>query len=284
MPETESNLHAQRLASSHGAYLYCFAHRAAVGRIAAPGVDDDTAVAALTVAEVVAVFSPVCVATFSGPSGEANLRDVSWIGPRARRHERVVEEVMRLSPVLPVRFGTVFSSVAALERLTVRSAGPIRDFLEQIAGREEWSLKAFVDVPRAEAWLQAAQAAPNAAPERGPVSPGLRYLRDRQFHLHARQQLEDWSRRTAEEVRQSLAARTVGFRPLRLPSKETSGRDQKMVLHCAWLVLKDRVVEWRERAAEVEARYADRGLSLSLCGPWPPYSFCPSVFDAGRSE
>jgi len=284
MPETEPNLCAQPPASSHGVYLYCFARPAAAGQIAAPGVDDDTEVAALTVEGVAAVFSPVSLETFSGPSGTANLHDLSWIVPRARRHEQVVEAVMQLSPVLPARFGTVLSSAATLERLTARNAGKIRGFLEQMADREEWSVKAFVDVPKAEAWLLASQAALEAVPERGPVSPGLRYIHVRRFHVHARRQLEEWSRRTAAEVQQSLAAHAVDFCLLRLQSQEAPVKDQKLVLHCALLVLKDRVVEWRERATEIEARYADRGLSLSICGPWPPYSFCPSLLDGEPRE
>lgn len=284
MPKTERNRCTPPPAPSRGVYLYCFAHPASVGRIAVPGVDDDTEVAVLTAAEVAAVFSAVPLEIFNAPPGSAHLHDLSWIAPRARRHERVIETVMQRSPVLPARFGTVLASVAALERLMVRNAGAIREFLGRMADREEWSVKAFVDAPKTEAWLATAETLPAAIPGGGPLSPGLRYMHSRRLHLHARQRFEDWCRQTAADVGQSLAADAVDLCPLRLQSGETTRAEPTSILHCALLVLKNRVAAWRQRAAGIEAQYADRGLSLTVCGPWPPYSFCPPVLDAGPGE
>ena len=284
MQKTAPDLCAAPPASSPGVYLYCFAHDAVAGRIDAPGIDEDTAVTAVAAEGIAAVVSPVSVESFNGPAGDANLRDVAWVAPRARWHERVVEEVMRLSPVLPVRFGTVFSSTSALERLVAANAGPIRLFLARMADLEEWSVKAFLDVPKAEAWLMASQAAVDETTEPGPASPGLRYIQGRRLRVDARRRLQDLGRRTAGEVERLLAAHAVDVCPLRLQQREASWQDRKMVLNCAQLILKDRAAAWRERAAEVEARYVEQGLSLNVCGPWPPYSFCPSLLDGGQSQ
>ena len=39
------------------------------------------------------------------------MEDLAWVAPRALRHEEVILTVMEQGPVLPVRFGTVFSSL-----------------------------------------------------------------------------------------------------------------------------------------------------------------------------
>lgn len=279
MREVESDLCAERPTSSPGVYLYCFARRAITGRIEAPGFEDQAQVTCLTVGEIAAVFSDVPLESFSGPTGDANLRDASWIVPRARRHEQVVEEVMRSSPVLPARFGTVLSSRATLERLAARNAKSIEQFLDQMADREEWSVKAFLDMRQAETWLLASQAAPDAVPGTNAPSPGLRYIQARRLVTQTRQQLGDWRRRTAEEIERSLATHAVDVRPLRLHAGETPGETNQMILHDAMLVLKEQLDAWRACAGEIEARHTGRGLSLSISGPWPPYSFCPAVFD-----
>ncbi len=105
MPQAESNPCAEQPVTSAGVYLYCFARRTVSGRIQVPGIEEHSAATTLTVGEIAAVFSEVPLDSFNGPGGEAHLRDASWIVPRARRHEQVVEEVMRVSPVLPARFG-----------------------------------------------------------------------------------------------------------------------------------------------------------------------------------
>lgn len=270
--------------SSQGVYLYCFARPTVAGRIEAAGVDDHTEVTFLTVGEVAAVFSKVSLEDFTGPAGDANLRDVSWIVPRARQHERVVEEVMHLSPVLPARFGTVLSSTSVLERLVAKNAEKIRQFLERMVNLEEWSVKAFLDLPKAEEWMLTSQAALAEPPGRGPVSPGVAYIQGKRLRAHARRRIEEWCRRTAEEVGRLLAAHAVDVRPLRPQLGGTSAEDSKMILNCALLVSKDRMVELGERASEIEAGYADAGLSLNVSGPWPPYSFCPSVLDVESCE
>jgi hypothetical protein len=264
--------------------LYCFAGPTVAGRIEAAGVDEQTEVTALTVGEVAAVFSKVSLEDFIGPVGDANLRDASWIVPRARRHERVVEEVMRLSPVLPARFGTVLSSTSVLEQLVAGSAENIRQFLDRMVNREEWSVKAFLNLPKAEEWMMTSQAALAEPPGRGPVSPGLAYIQGKRLRARAQRQMEEWCHRTVEGVGRSLAARAVDVCPLRTQLRGTSAKDGKMVLNCALLVSKDRVVELHEQASEIEARYADRGLGLNVSGPWPPYSFCPSILDVESYE
>ena len=264
--------------------MYCFASPTVAGRIEASGVDELTDVTSVTVGEVASVFSKVSLEDFIGPAGDANLRDASWIVPRARRHERVVEEVMRLSPVLPARFGTVLSSASVLDQLVVGSAEKIRQFLDRMVNLEEWSVKAFLDLPKAEEWMMTSQAALADPPGRGPASPGVAYIQGKRLRARARRQMEEWCHRTVEGVGRLLAAHAVDVCPLRPQLRGTSAKDGKMVLNCALLVSKDRVVELGERASEIEAGYADAGLSLNVSGPWPPYSFCPSILDVESCE
>jgi hypothetical protein len=265
--------------ASTGVYLYCFARRMVAGRIAASGIEPDAPVTCLVIGELAAVFSAVSVESFTGPRGDANLRDAAWIVPRAQRHEQVVEQVMRLSPVLPARFGTVLSSRATLERLLTRHAEATQRFLVQMADREEWSVKAFLDVRQAEAWLLAAQAALDSAPDADAGSPGLRYLQRKRLLGQARQRRERWRRQTADDLERALVAHAVDVRPLQLHARAASAGDGEMILNDAMLVLKTRLSEWRACAEAVQAQHAERGLRLSISGPWPPYSFCPAIFD-----
>jgi hypothetical protein len=260
-------------------YLYCFARRAVAGQFATRGIENSAEVLALPIGQVAAVFSAVSLAGFVGPSGAAHLRDASWIIPRARQHERVVEEVMQLSPVLPARFGTVLPSPATLAQLASRNAARIEEFLARMANREEWSVKAFLDVPTTEAWLASLPFVADESPPPRPASAGLRYIQNKRACLHARRHLEDCRRQMAERIEQALAPHAEEVRPLRPQPTGAPEHAGKMVFHCALLVASDHVAELQARARDIEAQYTEQGLTLSLSGPWPPYSFCPPVLD-----
>src|ERR1019366_10628265 len=96
-------------------YLFCFARAVVVSAVQATGVDGQSAVAILQQSpDLCAVVSEVAQKDFCGPAAERHMQQLDWVAPRALRHEAVIEEVMASSSVLPVPFGTLFSSPEAL--------------------------------------------------------------------------------------------------------------------------------------------------------------------------
>lgn len=74
--------------------------------------------------------------------------NLEWVAPRALRHEEVVIAAMEQGPVLPVRFGTVFSSlVAVTEALRLRQ-DVFEKFFQNTAGMNEWILKGYANLPQ----------------------------------------------------------------------------------------------------------------------------------------
>lgn len=272
---------------STGIYLYCFARPGAVCGLEAASVDGQPGVFALEVREVAAVFSEVSLSEFRGDNavtGSASDRteqqDPDWIIPRACRHERVIEEIMSRSPVLPVRFGAVFSSRQALEKLLTNQYCGIAGFLEDIAGKEEWAVKGFVDIDKAEAWLLASDSGLLAQRQHLSASPGTRYFQEKQLRAGMQKQVKLWARTVAEQVQEDLKDVAVEARPLRLQPANVSGRTAEMVFHCALLLPRCRVADFRARVEALAAQYAEQGLALEYTGPWPPSHFCPSLEEA----
>ena len=113
-----------------------------------PGVDDRTPVFMHPSPFAAAVVCELRQEEFCG--ADARFQDLAWIGPRACRHHRVIEAVMKHSPVLPARFGTLFSSFDSLHRFMTRHAGTITGFLDRVTGQQEWALKGSLDKRRAE--------------------------------------------------------------------------------------------------------------------------------------
>src|SRR5487761_969795 len=85
---------------------------------------------------------------FCGPDAERRLNDPVWVTPRAIDHGRVIAEIFRRSAVLPIPFGTLFSSAGILGDFIERNADLIKGFFEYAADSEEWGIKAMLNRDR----------------------------------------------------------------------------------------------------------------------------------------
>ncbi len=158
-------------------------------------------------------------------------------------HELVVEELMAENDVLPARFGTLLDDDDSARRLLAERETEFHAALDRVAGAYELSLRVMVPVPE----------------ERPSWEPGAgaAYLRA----AKRRTQLAD---DVSRQVRRALGwlARASVIR---------SGRDAAHLLESAWLIDRERLSEFRERAARLNDEIDD--AELVCTGPWPPYSF-----------
>ena len=183
---------------------------------------------------------------------------------------------MRHSPVLPVRFGAVFSSEGALAKLMTARNEELSQFLDRVSGKEEWGVKGCVESERAAKWLLSND--PELAEQHGRLSdsPGTRYFQEKRLRALAEERLKAFWRAAAEQVQEELTGQSVDA--CRLTARPQTGpSDQEPVLNGAFLVLRGRVADFLECVKKVNAAYAERGLKFVVSGPWPPYNFCPSI-------
>ncbi len=256
-------------------YLYCLARPGALAAIGGPGVDGERPLELIPFRDVVAVVSAVGVDDFLGPPAEARMRDLAWVGPRACRHEAVVERAMRSSPVVPARFATLFSSRESLATWLETHYDAISRALDRFADSEEWAVKGTLDRSKAEArFLAAALARQEGALS---SSPGRRYFEERRIQAGIGQELDAWLKEVSAGIARALLEHAVEFREREVVSGGAPDEAGARILNWAFLVSRSRVDDFRARTQRVNAEHAEHGLVLDLSGPWPPYSFCPSL-------
>lgn len=260
-----------------GFYLYCFARAQAVEGIMCIGVDESQPVNGLSVKGITAVFSPVSLPEFVGDGAWSRLENPAWVLPRVCRHERVIEEVMERSPVLPVRFGSMFTSTQVLMDLLDRKGPEISGFLDLLSDKQEWSVKCFADMDKSRDWLLGSDPEFAQKRKRAPSSPGARYLHERHLHLRADKKARQGWPAAAEQVRNELKDQAHKTCPLRLQPRSVSGRREEMILNCAFLLGRDSITNFQAHVESLNAARRGRGITVELSGPWPPYSFCPSI-------
>ena len=262
-----------------GIYLYCLARidcLATVQELAAQkslGVDTDYCIAALPSAGVVAVISEVLLSEFS----EANLQDLSWLGERAMRHEAVVARIMAVSPVLPVKFGTLYRTRQSLKQFMDQNHQPIDQALEQLRDKAEWSVKGYLADAVARNIIATEDPEVQARRAAMSQSPGVRYLQQKQLENKIGSALEGAVSRLRDDLNAALTPHAAGMTALRLHASTVTGRSDRMVYNSGFLLGPQTLDNFRTTLAQQQEAYTVLGLTLELRGPWPPYNFCPDL-------
>ena len=261
-----------------GLYLFCLARvsRLPPLPLTGKGLDGQSPLEVVSFQDLAAVWSPVPLEDFCGPDAEARMRDLTWIGPRVIRHQQVVTWLMRDSPVLPAKFGTIFSSSANLLKVLHHHHDTIAGFLEDIEDREEWAVKGLLDRSQAKEKVLGLKLA-REAERLGALSPGKRYFEEQRLRTGTEQELQQWLTEACRHLLNELRDHAAEVRQRRLLSREATGSDKEMVLNWAFLVPAKAVPGFQAMIQDANARYAASGLVFECTGPWPPYSFAPAL-------
>jgi hypothetical protein len=234
--------------------------------------------ATLRVGTVAALYRPVALEAFRSNQGGGYKRKLSakWLVPRVCRHEQVIEEVMRLSPVLPIRFGCVFASRQTLKTWVSDRIERIARFFADIADKEEWVVKGFIHPGKVLAWLLESSPMVSARRQSSWESTEVRSQQEPQLPAEVKQRVKPWIRAAVVGVRDELVDLASAFVQFgSLPAK-LSARNPALVFNGAFLLRRSHVADFRSRMKTMEARHARQGLCLESSGPCPPFNFCPS--------
>jgi hypothetical protein len=266
-------------------YVFCFARSALVGELEGTGVDGRHPLSVFRpFLDICAVLSEVAREDFCGPAAEQQMQKLAWVAPRALRHEAVVEQVMRYSPVLPTRFGTLFSSQESLARFLDVHLHTIAQFLARVAYHEEWSIKGLLDRTLVGQGLISARLA--AQQERlAALPPGTRYFHEQRIRSAAEKELSSWLGETCRQLASDLLKQASDFRdcplgPPQPPETSPPGRrgGAEVVAHWALLLPRGATAALHLLIDRANAKYTTNGLAFEVSGPWPPYRFVPNLY------
>lgn len=225
--------------------------------------------------DIAAVVCTVPLEDFIGSSADEKLQDLGWVGPRALRHEQVIEEVMRHSPVLPARFGTLFSSRERLLTLVEDNYAKIDRFLDHIKNKQEWAVKCVLS--KADA-MQSVSAKYISArrEELDSMPPGLRYFKERQMMAEVEKELSRWLTEVCKKIAQELSNLSVDSSKRRI-AQALEDNGMEVVANWAFLINGGAVENLKDSIERANGDFKDRGLFFKCSGPWPPYTFSPSL-------
>jgi hypothetical protein len=226
-------------------------------------------------------FKRIERADFEGPTGEKNLADIHWLTPRVIAHEKVVDQLSLQSPFYPSRFGTLFSNESRLKAFVAQFSDRLLGFFQRVKGKKEWGLKFFGNH---------AQAAMILAEREGIVQQGVpvggaKYLKLKQLQRESSKAKSDFFTATLHGAFQSLGLEFSEMiaRPIHATNQEAT--QGELLSNIAVLASNDQsnqIVLWAEHWNNTKP--LSSGIQVELTGPWPAYSFCPSLTNDTAGE
>ena len=216
-----------------------------------------------------ALVETVASAVFAPAALEQRLASVEWVAELARRHEARLAAAMQSGPVIPARLCTLFSGDEAVRKLLADSEEEFLALLDRLSDAEEWGLKVYCDM----AALRAATAAPEAATDALPVSPGQAYVLARQRDAELSGRVTRRVEEILDQVLDEIEPLTLESSPKPLLPAAATTRPERMLLNLAVLVANDRIAEFDAALDALDAELGREGVVLDRSGPWPPYSF-----------
>jgi hypothetical protein len=256
--------------SSTATWIYCLARGTAPPDLdsapaGVPGAGRPRAIAAGPGLWLVAATAPL--PDYGQTAIERDLADLDWVGARAMAHEAVIEHVADATPVIPLKLFTLFHDDARAVAELSRRRDEIERAFARVAGRREWDVRVHLDASRAASGIE-------TAPE---GTSGRDYLRRKQVQRELPRRVATQARAAAERLLDALAPwAEATVRKIDRPAGT-------LVLHAALLVPDDRRDAF-ERAVEDESRRVggEAPVSVTLSGPFPPYSFVGAEASAGE--
>ena len=149
--------------------------------------------------------------------------------------------------------------------------------MDKLRDKAEWSVKAYLVEEDARTIIAAEDAGIQSRRAALPLSPGLRYLQQKQLDAAIEAALHTWVTRVTHDLHDVLAPHVVASTTLRCHASAVTGRSERMVFNGSFLLTSEALADFRAALLGQNQAHQRTGLTLELRGPWPPYNFCPTL-------
>ena len=204
-----------------------------------------------------------------------NMADLEWVKTNATLHERIIEQVMRNTCVMPFKFGTLFNTDDSLKAMLAEYSEEFKAILRKLENKEEWGVKIYCNTEKLKAGTVSDD--PEILKIENQISsspPGKAFfLEKKKTELLAQStnaRINEYNQESFELLKElSFEARINKLLP-----REVTERADDMVLNSAFLVGKDEVVDFINMVDTLKMHHENNGFFIDCTGPWPPYNFC----------
>jgi len=264
-----------------GLYLYCIREKTEnVPEISIKGIDGEGEIYTLLFRDLEAVVSRVSSEEFASEEIQRKAQeDLNWIKEKAVIHEKVVEEAMRkngkILNLIPMRFGTIFQDKVRLEETLKKDYSRVKEVLERIRGKQEWSLKVYLKDRRKfeQVIKEKDEKIKEKEREIADVPEGMAFFMEEELKEVISEELGKELTNIAEGLFEDLKKQAIASVKNKILEKELTGRQEPMVLNVAYLIPEENIEDFNKEAQRLNQEIQANGFYLETGGPWPAFNF-----------
>lgn len=194
----------------------------------------------------------------------ATPADLAWLIV----YQRVVDFFHHRQTLIPMRYGAVFASQAAVRQFLEKRRQDYLDLLQELKGCVEMGVRIVYEKhPAAPAEEQSAK--PYATME-SPADSGKSYLEQRQTHYALADHSTERSKALLESVRTGFAGLYIKSKMELDASRIARQISKASMVSLYFLISGASVPAFRRNFARLNREHP---VQLLLSGPWPPYNF-----------
>ena len=199
-------------------------------------------------------------------------------------HQAIVDAAdERFGTPVPFRFDTVVhGDDDAVRSWLADRRGWLASVLDDVAGRSEYHVEVLVDAETLDADIVATDdRLAELAERREAAADGTAFLLEKQYEDRLRERRRERRRERTESLAADVEAHATEVRPLEEPSTTLvdSGEDDEEEETQARLTLLADEAGASAVGEVLDDVVEEPGVAVRFTGPWPPYSFVPSVDD-----
>ena len=262
-------------------YLYCLRENSEDSPIpSTKSIDGEREVFALPFRELEAVVSEVSLEEFGCEEVQKRAQeDLSWIKEKALTHARVIQEAMGEDHIglslIPMRFGTIFKERAGLEEVLEKDYFKIREILERIRGKQEWSVKVYLRDRKAfeEKTKEKNEAIKEKEKEISSLPEGIAYFMEEALKEIISKEVDKELNFIVAHIYEKFKKHAVDSVRCKILGRELMGRIEPMVLNAAYLLREEKIEDFKKEIEELNEMIPGQGLYIEYSGPWPAYNF-----------
>ncbi|MFZ5967757.1 MAG: GvpL/GvpF family gas vesicle protein [Bacillota bacterium] len=238
-----------------------------------PGIDANACIDKITVDDLNAVFSLVPLEEFGSPAIDQNIENLEWLKTKAEIHMKVLNEIMSLKQLIPMKFCTIFYDDEKIKNLLRTNYEDLKNALSYLSEKQEWSCKAYYDKKQ---FVNQYTANAKKTINDTKMSKGASYFKKKKLDSEMEEKAEREIFQIAEELFNEIKELGIDFKRNKNVAKEITQKKEDMILNISLLLDDEHSTKLIEEIEMKNQKLKDQFIYIECTGPWPPYDFSPS--------
>jgi len=220
--------------------------------------------------DISAVLSDVSEKKFSQETIDKNVKDMKWLAEKGQIHETVVDSVMRITTIMPMKFCTIFKTREKVESMLEEDYADFKYNLGHLKEKVEMGIKVYFDSePLKQKILEEDEEIKKLEEEAEKKTPGVAYFEKQKTDTLLKAKIQQKLADDVKNIFDKIKILAEEAKQNELLKRKVTGKD--MLLNAVFLIKKSNLDQFKKDVEKIKSNY--QHLEFQIWGPFPPYNF-----------